>query len=106
MSVKLYYNDLCLGALNQYNYEYIWTPNDSGIKTAIIKYPMGMEMFFLPIYTTKYKVVPYHFSEFLSQALRPDLARKAHISPADSDFEKLYKLSKLKYFFTEFVIKS
>lgn len=106
MSVKLYYNNLCLGALQQHNLEYLWIPNDVGIKTAQVQYPMGMEMFFLPNSTTLYRVIPYHFSEFLLQALRPDLAKKANITATDSEFEKLYKLSKLKYFFTEFVIKS
>lgn len=106
MNVNLYYNELCLGTLNQLNHEYMWIPNNMAIKTANIQYPFGMEMFFLPTTTTFYKVIPYHYSDFLSQAMRPDLAKKAGITETDTDFEKLYKLSKLNFYSTEFVIKS
>ncbi len=106
MNVKLYYNEYCLGELQYENNLYLWSPNTQNIQGAIKKYPMGMEMFFLPIQTTTFKDTPHHYREFICQAERPDLAQKAGILNTDSNFEKLYKLSKLTYFTTEFVIKS
>lgn len=106
MNVKLYYKEYCLGELSYIDNKYIWTPDANNIKSAISNYPAGMEMFFLPTQKTAFNNIPYHYKDFIYQSDRPDLVLKAQIKNTDTDFEKLYKLAKLTYFTTEFIIKS
>ena len=62
-------------------------------------------MFMLPGSVTSFEKVPHHFKEYLNASDRVDLKKKAGISDSDTEFEKLYKMSKLEYFNEEFYIK-
>lgn len=103
--IRLVLKDLDLGDLSYQNSGYLWTPNVNNIDLAITKYPLNMEMFFLPIKTTHYKNVPAHYIDFLESADREDLANKAGIEEDDQDFVKLYKLAYLEFFGVDFIIK-
>ena len=106
MKIKLNYNEFTLGFLAQNSQGYVWTPDVNEINKAKEKYEYGMDMFFLPSVQKVYTFIPRHFNEFLEASDRADLMEKAHIDDSDSDFVRLYKLSKLDFFNQEFVIKS
>ena len=105
MKVHLLYREFNLGSLEASPNGFVWTPNLSNITEASKKY-IGMDMFLLEKEPTLYKIIPWHYKDFLINADRPDLKQKANIQNSDSDFEKLYKLSKLNFFSSEFIIKS
>ena len=105
-SIFLYYKEFCLGSLTSKGKMFFWVPNLDNILRAKSKYPLGMEFFFLPQDKTQiFDKVPAHFDIFLASADREDIKLQSGIVDSDDDFSKLEKLSKLKYFSEDFVIK-
>ena len=84
----------------------LWTPNTENIEMMKEKYPLIMDMFFLPSEEKLFEKAPRHYDEFLWASNRADLYENAKISKEDDDFERLYKMGKLDYYPDEFLIKS
>ena len=104
--VFLHFKDLELGFLTEDNGAYVWVPNTNNMQTFATKYNAVCDLFFLnPAEPQAYREIPSHFDEYLESANRADIAKKAQISPNDSDFDKLCKLATLTYFAQDFVIK-
>ncbi len=104
--VFLHFNDLELGFLTEQNGAYVWVPNTNNMQVFATNYSAVCDLFFLnPTEPQAYREIPAHFADYLDAANRADIAKKAQISPNDSDFDKLCKLATLTYFAQDFVIK-
>jgi len=103
--IFLYYKEFQLGCLSQVNDLFFWQPNNNLIEEAIKRYSFGMDMFLLSKEKEIVKDIPPHFSNYLKMIEREDLVEKAQILDSDSDFQKLYKFSGLKFYNQDFVIK-
>lgn len=104
--INLWYKQYCLGSLQNTPDGYLWIPNLQSIKLCSSNYPEAMEYFELSSSARVYSTIPAYYNEFITAANRADLVERAKITSNDNLFEALYKLSKLKLFNDEFIIKS
>ena len=94
--IKLYIFDIELGFLVSNNDSYNFHQNTENITKAKNQYPRQMRALKLCEQgNTVFDNIPFPYSDFLMYSSRSDLASEAGIVEGDSDFEKVYKLSKL-----------
>ena len=105
--VYLHFREFELGFLTQKNDVFVWVPNTESIRMFDEKYTAASDLLLLSkTEPMVYERIPYHFVDFVESAPRADIAKKAGITAADSEFDRLCKLATLDYFNIDFVIKA
>lgn len=104
--IYLYLENILLGYLTEGDAGYLFYADKENISQA--KKSHGILMKFFNLNTSgmkKYDKIPYLFSVYLEGTNREDIIESAGICEGDSEFIKLYKMSKLNLHPINFAIK-
>ena len=104
--IYLYLEDIPLGYLIESDGGYTFYADRENIADAKESHGIPMRLFNLNTSgMKKYDKIPHLFSVYLDGVNREDIVTSAGINDKDSDFAKLYKMSKLNLHPINFVIK-
>ncbi len=104
MKINVYYKEIKLGELSHVTNNYIYKANKQNIEKAhkkgYITFLYKCDDSFIS------EELPFSLQNLIPTEKQQDILLLADINKNDSDFEKLYKLSKLDLETTDFYVKS
>lgn len=97
MKIDVFFKDYHLGVLTSKDNEFIYNSDLQGEKNFKENAVSAMFYGLFDSANLQLKALPYYISEYLDLQDNEFICRQVNINKSDSDFEKLYKLSLLKF---------